>query len=1421
MGKENLPTKCIVLGIILLFIGTAFPFSLSKNETRVESIEQNNSLTNSIILDTQQKIDQPADQLIQRNVRIDNETEWIPFIPGSEPGTPPTVKLKCSDNSGIFIDSDIPGMYSLNVAHDNETYQALTVPHEGQTADIGEPQVPIIQRFLEIPYDVNLTVSIFYSNYTEWEDYTVLPAQEPEPNNQITETNTTTRQEFTLDKNVYTTDQWYPSYNATVDEPVIMRGHRIVALTLCPVQWNPATHRLRGYSKIEVWVNYDHPAQIESINETLVSVPFENLTQALVLNYKPPKNGQTGGETTFGKSTGADYLIITSNSFYNQIKPLADWKQRKGYRTTIINTSSIPGGPNATNIRNYIRYAYMTWDPKPTYLLLVGDANSIPPSYKTVHPYSGQPGGYPTNTYTATDLYYAAVDGNDYFPDIFIGRLSVDDATQAATVVNKILGYERNPPTDPTFYSKAAVISYFQDDDDPSTPNYNERDGYEDRTFTLTSEMIRTYLLTQGYNVYRIYNASQYVTPRYYDQYWSTTWGMGTALPPELLKPGFRWDGNTANIATNITAGRFLINFEDHGGSRNSPLSYPGYPEGWDIPWYTTTEINQLANGNKLPVVFSMCCESGWFDGDTDQFPAVNYECFCEGFTRYQNGGAVAAIGSTRVSYDGYDDYLNMGFVDALWPNFNRSMQTGPIYELGAVLTYGKVYLARFGAATLQYPDIYRKTEFEEYHLFGDPEMSLWTSTPRSLSVSGPSTIGSGGPQKFVVVVKDGTTPVSHALVCLSKQGDVYTFTYTDAGGNALFNITPSTYGTISVTVTKHNYLPSEGSIMVSINGATISLSPTIGAPSTLFTITGNSFSGSETVNIYFSGYFIGSVTANNGGFSGDFTVPQIGQNNTVNVIAIGYSSGRYAVAVFTVISAQSRPDPYMYDQWDPSTWRLNPSGFNPAWDNPTIQLYDAATGRAVSSNNLTVGTTYRVTATIYNQGTSAATNTNITFSWAYIGIGQAHWPVIGYATITVPLSGSAVAQALWTPIEACHCCILVEIYNNLDMNPKNNKGQENCDVKNMASPVMFTFNITNPTNTTGLVYLELVQDTGGRGDLWHTRIERAFPQTLRPGETKPATVTINPPDGVSNGDSCTVHVTGFIDGYQIGGIDFTAVKDDPPFLPSNPNPSNDSTDVPINPVFTFSSGDLNTGNTVTYDVYFGTNPEPPYLFTLGPYDATQTWIMFNPGMLEYQTTYYWYIVAYDNYGFLTRGPVWHCTTEQPEIDPDQSYVTLTNENMPLLVTCPLFDGPPYHYVKVKCLYTNGEPFAGIPASAFAFTINPTEGTHWHGSLSIAFTPVEQQTNANGEIHFEVRGYTSIVGNITIQATVQGVPLNDIDTLPCKSPDYNTDGTVSLTDFVTFAQDYGTTHWRSDFTGDGTVSLSDFVMFAQHYGHHW
>jgi hypothetical protein len=109
---------------------------------------------------------------------------------------------------------------------------------------------------------------------------------------------------------------------------------------------------------------------------------------------------------------------------------------------------------------------------------------------------------------------------------------------------------------------------------------------------------------------------------------------------------------------------------------------------------------------------------------------------------------------------------------------------------------------------------------------------------------------------------------------------------------------------------------------------------------------------------------------------------------------------------------------------------------------------------------------------------------------------------------------------------------------------------------------------------------------------------------------------------------------------------DFTTKDNNPPYTPSNPIPSNHLTDVSINADLSWTGGDPDPGDTVTYDVYFGDNSPPPLV------SSGQSSITYDPGTMNYNTKYYWEILAWDNHGESTTGPTWDFTTGSEPNDP-------------------------------------------------------------------------------------------------------------------------------------------------------------------------
>jgi hypothetical protein len=584
---------------------------------------------------------------------------------------------------------------------------------------------------------------------------------------------------FILDAASYQRNEFLPSEIVTVEGPYTIRGVEVVLVRFHPLQYNAADRTLNIHPSFRVQVSFTGG---QGFTDQRVRSPyFEPLLASTLLNYAELGAPRSLGSSLAG-ATGCDYLIITAPHLVDQANLLADWKIRRGLDTCVRTTGQT--GSTASAIRGYIQDAYDTWSPPPSFVLFLGDAELIPTNYVTVHPQQE-----PAGSLIGTDLYYATVHGTDYFPDISTGRISVDTASQAQYIINKIVDYERFPPYAAGFYSTVALATYFEDDKYP----YSR----EDRDWVRTSEEIGSYLGSIGYDEIRIYYAEPWVNPLFYSN--------GTSLPFHLLRDnGFPWNGNTAQILNWVNSGTLILNHRDHG-----------WRMMWVIPELQVSHVQALTNGNKLPVVFSMNCETGWFDNETDN-PAHGtgyYEVtFAEAWQRNQNGGAAGVVAPTRLSYSGYNDYLDKGLFDAVWPGFIDYVPasgpfSSPQYRMGQALEYAKLYMATaYGESTT------RQITFEMFHYFGDPTMEIWTALPGTMAVHHSPLYFTDAPS-YTVSVQDG------ALVSLVKDGEILG-TALSAGGEATVTFSGLLApGTIYLTVTKHNRRPYESTILVLTEG--------------------------------------------------------------------------------------------------------------------------------------------------------------------------------------------------------------------------------------------------------------------------------------------------------------------------------------------------------------------------------------------------------------------------------------------------------------------------------------------------------------------------------------------------------------------------------------------------------------------------
>lgn len=103
-----------------------------------------------------------------------------------------------------------------------------------------------------------------------------------------------------------------------------------------------------------------------------------------------------------------------------------------------------------------------------------------------------------------------------------------------------------------------------------------------------------------------------------------------------------------------------------------------------------------------------------------------------------------------------------------------------------------------------------------------------------------------------------------------------------------------------------------------------------------------------------------------------------------------------------------------------------------------------------------------------------------------------------------------------------------------------------------------------------------------------------------------------------------------------------------PPYMPSNPNPPDQAVSVDITNDLSWSGGDPDPGDSVRYDVYFGS------MLPLQKVASNISMTTYHPGFLFNGLTYFWSVISRDNHGLSTQGPMWHFTTIDASNNPPE-----------------------------------------------------------------------------------------------------------------------------------------------------------------------
>ncbi len=362
-------------------------------------------------------------------------TVWAGTLTGNPACTKADIHIERSDQRALEVDFRLPGISSAPASYNGESFDLLYLEGEGNTGDIGAPELPTVTRLFAIPHQAGVRIVSFEPQYRTYHGITPYPHQEYEygsPRNSDS---------WIFEDKYYGEGEFYPERWVEIGEPAIIRDLRLIPLTVFPVRVNPATGEARVLTGVRVELAFDEtPSPNVKSRQFEGTVPsFNRIYRNMVSNYDYTNPN--------GVEAKGSFLIIYPNvsGVAGILQPYYEWKMRLGYRTEMI---EVPNNASSTQVKNIIQDAYNNYDPPLEHVALVGDANG-----------SVAIGCYIYNT-GGTDHNYSLLEGDDILPEITVGRLSVGSTNDLRTVINKILYYEREPSLTTTdWYKSGALIA--------------------------------------------------------------------------------------------------------------------------------------------------------------------------------------------------------------------------------------------------------------------------------------------------------------------------------------------------------------------------------------------------------------------------------------------------------------------------------------------------------------------------------------------------------------------------------------------------------------------------------------------------------------------------------------------------------------------------------------------------------------------------------------------------------------------------------------------------------------------------------------------------------------------------------------------------------------------------------------------------
>ncbi|MDD2651066.1 MAG: C25 family cysteine peptidase, partial [Candidatus Cloacimonetes bacterium] len=324
--------------------------------------------------------------------------------------------------------------YSLDTINkESEVFTRISLSGIEMTIAEGLPELPIFGITIAVPNnsDVQL-ISETASKQEYYENILIYPTQEGEEEQQ---------KNFVYNTKFYQDNAQYPEQITTISDISVMRDYAFVNVNVQPFVYNAKNKQLEVNKEIKIILEHSNNAGGSQYQiNTKISRAFEPLYKAMFANYEQIRS-------PYPQYQRPTLLILYPTNdqplYLTELNKIINWKTQKGFNVKVATGTQI--GTTTTSIKAYIQNAYDTWEDKPEYIMLIGDASATTGFEIPTWSYG--------STYNSiSDYPYTFLAGgtNDLFGDAIIGRMSIASINDFQTMVSKVMNYERAPAAEGT-----------------------------------------------------------------------------------------------------------------------------------------------------------------------------------------------------------------------------------------------------------------------------------------------------------------------------------------------------------------------------------------------------------------------------------------------------------------------------------------------------------------------------------------------------------------------------------------------------------------------------------------------------------------------------------------------------------------------------------------------------------------------------------------------------------------------------------------------------------------------------------------------------------------------------------------------------------------------------------------------------------